>query len=54
MNNWKNQLSAEIPADLGKEIDIFETQIELRKRGKLDEKIFRRNTLAAGCLRSTL
>ena len=48
MNNWKNQLSAEIPADLGKEIDIFETQIELRKRGKLDEKIFAETRLRRG------
>lgn len=48
MNSWKNQLSTEIPADLGKEIDIFETQIELRKKGKLDEKIFAETRLRRG------
>lgn len=48
MNSWKNQLSSEIPADLGKEIDIFETQIELRKKGKLDEKIFAETRLRRG------
>ena len=48
MNSWKNQLSAQIPVDLGKEINIFETQIELRKRGKLDEKIFAETRLRRG------
>ncbi|MBS1254824.1 MAG: Sulfite reductase [ferredoxin] [Deltaproteobacteria bacterium] len=48
MKNWKEQLSAEIPADWGKEIDIFETQIELRKLGKLDEKIFAETRLRRG------
>ena len=48
MNSWKNQLSAQIPLDLGKEIDIFATQIELRKRGKLDEKIFAETRLRRG------
>ncbi len=48
MNSWKNQLSAQIPVDLGKEIDIFATQIELRKRGKLDEKIFAETRLRRG------
>ena len=38
MSSWKKQLASQIPADWGKEIDIFETQIELRKIGKLDEK----------------
>jgi sulfite reductase (ferredoxin) len=41
-------LSSQIPQDWGKEIDIFETQIELRKRGKLDEKIFAETRLRRG------
>ena len=48
MNSWKKQLSSQIPTDWGKEIDIFETQIELRKRGKLDEKIFAETRLRRG------
>ncbi|MBL4823919.1 MAG: nitrite/sulfite reductase [SAR324 cluster bacterium] len=48
MNSWKEQLSSQIPQDWGKEIDIFETQIELRKRGKLDEKIFAETRLRRG------
>ena len=48
MSSWKKQLASQIPADWGKEIDIFETQIELRKIGKLDEKIFAETRLRRG------
>jgi len=36
---WKETLAREgaLPADLGREIDIFETEIELRRQGKIDE-----------------
>ena len=37
---WKAKLGSKIPPDLGKEIDVFETQMELRKLGKIDEKLF--------------
>ena len=36
---WKAKLGSQIPAELGKEIDVFETQMELRKLGKIDEKL---------------
>ena len=48
MSSWKKQLASQIPVDWGKEIDIFETQIELRKIGKLDEKIFAETRLRRG------
>ena len=48
MSSWKKQLASQIPVDWGKEIDIFEIQIELRKIGKLDEKIFAETRLRRG------
>jgi sulfite reductase (ferredoxin) len=37
-----------MPANLAEEIDIFETQMELRRQGKLDEKIFAESRLRRG------
>mgnify|MGYP000217436370 CR=1 FL=1 len=34
---WKDQLGDRVPEDFGREIDIFETEIELRKQDKIDE-----------------
>jgi len=45
---WKQALAGRIPADLGEEIDAFETQIELRRQGKLDEKVFAETRLRRG------
>jgi sulfite reductase (ferredoxin) len=46
--NWKKKLGDKIPADLGREIDIFEQQMELRKQGKIDEKVFAETRLRRG------
>ena len=46
--NWKTMLGDRIPEDLGREIDIFETQIELRKQGKIDERVFAETRLRRG------
>jgi sulfite reductase (ferredoxin) len=46
--NWKEKLGDKIPADLGREIDIFEQQMELRKHGKIDEKVFAETRLRRG------
>ena len=46
--SWKEKLGDLIPEDLGREIDIFETQIELRKQDKLDEVIFAETRLRRG------
>lgn len=46
--NWKEQLGDAIPADLGREIDIFETQMALMKAGKLPEKVFAETRLRRG------
>ncbi len=45
---WKQTLGAKIPDAWGREIDIFETQIELRKRGKIEEKLFAETRLRRG------
>jgi sulfite reductase (ferredoxin) len=46
--SWKETLGARIPEVLGREIDIFETQIELRKKGKIEEKLFAETRLRRG------
>ncbi|MGE0158070.1 MAG: nitrite/sulfite reductase [Gemmatimonadales bacterium] len=45
---WAEELSGKIPEDLGREIDIFETQMELRRRGDVDEKLFAETRLRRG------
>ena len=45
---WKEKLAGKLPADLGREIDIFEQQMELRKHGKIDEKVFAETRLRRG------
>ncbi|MCB1322627.1 MAG: nitrite/sulfite reductase, partial [Leptospiraceae bacterium] len=45
---WKNQLADRIADDLGREIDIFETEMDLRRQGKIDEKLFSETRLRRG------
>jgi sulfite reductase (ferredoxin) len=45
---WKERLADTIPAELAREIDIFEQQMELRKQGKIDEKVFAETRLRRG------
>jgi len=45
---WKEQLSAKMPESLAREIDIFETEVALRKQGKLDERLFAETRLRRG------
>ncbi|MEX2672376.1 MAG: nitrite/sulfite reductase [Phycisphaeraceae bacterium] len=46
--NWKDVLTGDMPEKMAHEIDIFEAQIELRKKGKLDEKVFAETRLRRG------
>ena len=46
--NWKRQLDDRIPEELGHEIDVFEGQIELRRTGNFDEKLFAETRLRRG------
>jgi sulfite reductase (ferredoxin) len=45
---WKEHLGDAIPEALGAEIDIFENEIQLRKQGKIDEKVFAETRLRRG------
>jgi sulfite reductase (ferredoxin) len=47
-SSWKNELAGKVPEHLAREIDIFETEIVLRKQGKLDEKLFAETRLRRG------
>jgi len=45
---WKKRLSGKIAEPLAREIDIFETEIVLRKQGKIEEKLFAETRLRRG------
>lgn len=45
---WKQALDGEIDAALGREIDIFENEIFLRKQEKIDERVFSEMRLRMG------
>ena len=45
---WKEKLAGKMPEHLAREIDIFETEITLRKQGKLEEKLFAETRLRRG------
>ncbi len=46
--SWKEKLAADMPEALAREIDVFETQIALRKKGKIEEKLFAETRLRRG------
>ena len=45
---WKSRLGSRIPEATAAEIDEFESQLELRKQGKIDEKVFAELRLRRG------
>src|ERR1700690_4080887 len=45
---WKDKLADKLPRALADEIDLYETQLELRKLGKIDEKLFAETRLRRG------
>jgi sulfite reductase (ferredoxin) len=45
---WKERLKGKLPEPIGSEVDQFETEIELRKQGKIDEKVFAETRLRRG------
>jgi len=48
METWKDRLADRIPPDLAREIDIFESQIDLKRQGKVDDKLFAETRLRRG------
>ena len=47
-SSWAEELSGKIPDDLAREIDIFETEITLKKQGKIDDRLFAETRLRRG------
>jgi sulfite reductase (ferredoxin) len=47
-SQWKDHLQGKLPVQLADEIDTFETEIELRRQGKIDEVIFAETRLRRG------
>ncbi|MCH7989033.1 MAG: nitrite/sulfite reductase [Planctomycetes bacterium] len=45
---WKQRLEGKLSGQLAEEIDTFETEMELRRQGKIDEKIFAETRLRRG------
>ncbi len=48
MTSWKEKLAGSVREDWDKEIDVFQTQIDLKKQGKIDDKIFAETRLRRG------
>src|SRR6266436_9841477 len=48
MPTWEEKLADRIDPQLADEISVFETEIQLRKQGKLDEKVFAETRLRRG------
>jgi sulfite reductase (ferredoxin) len=46
--SWKEVLQDKMPDDLAHEIDIYDGQLQLRKQGKIDEKVFAETRLRRG------
>jgi len=46
--SWKEALTAKMDAGWSEEIDDFESQIELRKQGKIEDKVFAETRLRRG------
>ena len=45
---WKDALQGQLPPDLEAEVNIYDTQIELRRQGKIDERVFAETRLRRG------
>jgi sulfite reductase beta subunit-like hemoprotein len=49
MPTWKEKLAGRMDPQIAEEIDVFETQMALRRTGKMDEKVFAETRLRRGC-----
>jgi len=45
---WKENLSGKLPEDLAREIEIYETDLDLKKQGKIDERLMAETRLRRG------
>lgn len=46
--DWRERLADRMPPELAEEIDVFEAQLELRKQGRIDERVFAETRLRRG------
>src|SRR6185503_1577998 len=46
--SWKQVLADKMPSDWAQEIDLYESQLHLRKQGKIEEKVFAETRLRRG------
>jgi sulfite reductase (ferredoxin) len=49
MPTWKEKLASRMDPQIADEIDVFESQMALRRAGKMDEKVFAETRLRRGC-----
>src|SRR5499427_4356076 len=49
MPTWKEKLTGRMDPQIAEEVDVFESQIALRRTGKMDEKVFAETRLRRGC-----
>jgi sulfite reductase (ferredoxin) len=47
-DRWRAALAGEVPADLAEEIDVFESEIALRKQNRIEERVFAETRLRRG------
>jgi sulfite reductase (ferredoxin) len=47
-SQWAARLAGKMPEALAREVDIYETEIALRKQGKIDERLFAETRLRRG------
>lgn len=47
-SEWRDRLADAMPPDLAEEIDIFEGQMELRRKGKIEDRVFAETRLRRG------
>lgn len=45
---WRERLQAQMPPDLAEEIDLFEAQLELRRQGRIEDRVFAETRLRRG------
>ena len=45
---WAEKLAGKIPDGLARELDIFDSEVKLRKQGKMDERVFAETRLRRG------
>ena len=48
VRSWKDKLAGQLPEDLNAEIDTFEAQIEQKKQGQIDDRVFAETRLRRG------